>query len=188
MLKMAKAESISIKDDPRTIDRANWQNVSLAADNEAIHRDWRCALYRLHRTGKIDNDQREAGDKYATLIRDYRKQWVDPIGEIEIYRRTENLYVPDRVEGNRAVVQDVERALGWVAGAPLDESEFEVKRAQRLSKRYREARGVAGPAANILEDMLIHDIWPVGQRGHREICHALTRLYHFFATGNKRRT
>jgi hypothetical protein len=182
MLKMAKAESISVKDDPKTIDRANWQNVSLAADNEAIHRDWRCALYRLHRTRKIDNDQREAGDLYAKLIRDYRALWADPMGRVEMYRTTDKAY-DKRCEHTK----DVEHVAGMiVADAMREESEFETRRAQRLSKRYKEARGVAGPAANIVEDLLIYDIWPVGWRGQREIGHALTRLYYFFNTGNKR--
>jgi hypothetical protein len=183
MLKMAKAESISVKDDPKTIDRANWQNVSLAVDNEAIHRDWRCALYRLHRTRKIDNDQREAGDLYAKLIRDYRALWVDPVGKIEMYRTNEQLSWEQRTPA----IVDVTWALGMVAGdVRREESEFETKRAQRLSKRYKEARAVAGQAANIVEDLLIYDIWPVGWRGQREISHALTRLFHFFSTGTKR--
>jgi hypothetical protein len=55
-----------------------------------------------------------------------------------------------------------------------------------LSKKYKEAKGVAGVAANIVEDLLIYDIWPVGWRGQKEISHALTRLYYFFNTGNKR--
>jgi hypothetical protein len=182
MLKMAKGEA-SIKDDPKVLDRVNWQNVRVLVDNEACHSDWASALYRLHRTGKINNDQREAGDKYATLIRDYRKQWVDPVGKIEVYRSREDYSAQNRSPANA----DVTWGLGMVAGEALkDESEFEVKRAQRLSKRYKEARGVAGPVANLLEDLLVYDTWPVGHRGHREICHALTRLYHFFTTGTKR--
>jgi hypothetical protein len=182
MLKMAKTESISIKDDPKTIDRANWQNVSLAADNEAIHRDWRCALYRLHRKGKIDNDQREAGDLYAKLIRDYRALWVDPMGQIEMYRTTDKAY-----ERRCDATKDVEYVMGQVAAHGMkEESEFETKRAQRLSKKYKEARGVAGAAANVVEDLLMYDIWPVGWRGQKEISHALTRLYYFFTTGTKR--
>jgi hypothetical protein len=180
MLKMAKTESISVKDDPKTIDRANWQNVSLAADNEAIHRDWRCALYRLHRMRKIDNDQREAGDLYAKLIRDYRALWVDPMGQIVMYRTT------DKAHDKRCdATKDVEDVMGHVS-ASREESEFESKRAIRLGKRYKEARGAAGVAANIVEDLLIYDIWPIGWRGQREISHALTRLYYFFNTGNKR--
>jgi hypothetical protein len=182
MVTMVKAESISIKDDPKSIDRANWQNVSLAADNEAIHRDWRCALYRLHRMGKIDNDQREAGDLYAKLIRDYRGLWVDPMGQIEMYRTTDKAY-----EKRCEATKDVEDVMGMViAEGRREESEFETKRAQRLSKRYKEAKGVAGVASNVVEDLLMYDIWPVGWRGQKEIGYALTRLYYFFNTGNKR--
>jgi hypothetical protein len=138
----------------------------------------------LHRTGKINNDQREAGDKYATLIRDYRKQWVDPMGLIVMYRTTDKAH-----ERRCEATADVEGVMGHVvADGMAEESEFEIRRAQRLSKRYKEARGVAGPAANLVEDLLIYGIWPVGWRGHREICHALTRLFHFFSTGNKART
>jgi hypothetical protein len=182
MPKMVKAESISIKDDPKTIDRANWQNVCIAADNEAIHRDWRCALYRLHRARKIDNDQREAGDLYAKLIRDWRALWVDPMGQIVMYRANN-----DRHEKRCAATKDVEDVMAYVAAEGMrEESEFETKRARMLSKKYKEAKGVAGVAANIVEDLLIYDIWPVGWRGQKEISHALTRLYYFFNTGNKR--
>jgi hypothetical protein len=185
MLRMAKSEAVSIKDDPKLLDRANWQNVRIAVDNEAIHPDWRCALYRLHRTGRIDNDQREAGDRYASLIRDYRKLWIDPMGHIEAYRRDEDFTAANR---SPAIV-DVTWALGMVAGeAVKEESEFETKRAQRISKKYKEARAIAAPAANILEDLLVNDIWPVCNKGHREIGFALTRLSHFFTTGNKKRT
>lgn len=183
MLKMAKSEAVSIKDDPKLLDRANWQNIRVAVDNEAIHPDWRTALYRLHRTGRIDNDQREAGDRYAKLIRDYRALWVDPMGHIELYRTDDRLSWEKRTPA----ISDATWALGMVAGEALkDESELETKRAQRLSKRYKEARAIAGPVANILEDLLVSDIWPVCNKGHREIGHALTRLSHFFTTGTKR--
>jgi hypothetical protein len=179
MLKMAKGE-VSIKDDPKVLDRANWQDVRVAVDNEAIHPDWRSALYRLHRTGKINNDQREAGDKYATLIRDYRKLWTDPMMKFE---------VDDKFASDLDVRKLVSFGLGHVAAdARGPDSEFEAKRAQRLGRRYKEAGAIAGTARNILEDLLIDDIWPVGERGQVAIRHALTRLYHFFNTGNKRRT
>jgi hypothetical protein len=180
MLKMAKTAP-TITDDPKSIDRANWQNISLAADNEAIHRDWRCALYRLHRIGKIDNDQREAGDLYAKLIRDYRGLWVDPMGQIEMYRTTDKAY-----DKRCDATKDVEYVMGMVVAEGREESEFETKRAQRLGKRYKEAKGVAGLASNIVEDLLMYDIWPVGWRGQKEIGYALTRLYYFFTTGTKR--
>lgn len=181
MLKMAKAAP-TVKDDPKTIDRVNWQHIREAADNEAIHEDWRCALYRLHRSKRINNDQREAGDLYAKLIRDFRKLWIDPMGLVEAHR-------PDNYswQNRTPAIADVTWALGMVAGEAIkEESEFETKRAQRISKKYKEARAIAGAAANVLEDLLINDIWPVGELGQREIGHALTRLYYFFTTGTKR--
>lgn len=182
MLKMAKTAEPTIKDDPKTIDRANWQNIALAAENEAIHPDWRCALYRLHRTGRITNDQREAGDRYATLIRDYRKLWFDPMGSIEVLRFSDS---HEDARGPRT--RDVEWQMGMVqADAMRHESEFEIKRAKRLSDKYKEARAVVGLVANVLEDLLINDIWPTSFRVHKEISHALTRLSHFFMTGTKR--
>ena len=183
MLKMAKSEEATIKDDPKLLERPVWQRMKIAADHEACHSDWSSAFYRLHRTGKIDNDQREAGDKYASLIRDYRKLWVDPVGQIEVYRRDDDFSAANR----SPAIADVTWALGMVAGeAVKEESEFETKRAQRISKKYKEARAIAAPVANILEDLLVNDIWPVCHNGHREISHALTRLSHFFATGTKR--
>jgi hypothetical protein len=179
MLKMAKGEA-SIKDDPKVLDRANWQDIRVLVDNEAIHPDWRTALYRLHRTGKINNDQREAGDKYTTLIRDYRKLWTDPMSRFMVY---------DKYENNSDQVRSlVQFGLGHVAGDAIDpETEFETKRAKRIGARYKEAAAMAGPARSILEDLLIDDIWPIGERGQREIGHALTRLSHFFNTGTKRK-
>jgi hypothetical protein len=182
---MAIKHEATIKSEPGILERLEWHRMREASSKEVVHPDWTCNFYALHRSGRLDNDQREAGDKYATLVRDYRKLWHDPMADIEVYRRTERLYVPDRVEGNRGAVQDVERALGWVAGAP-EESEFEIKRAQRIGKKYKEAMAIAGPARRILEDLLIDDIWPVGWQGQMEISHALTRLYYFFATGTKR--
>jgi hypothetical protein len=104
------------------------------------------------------------------------------MGQIEVYRPDERSY-----ETSCNATRDVERLLGVVASEALrEESEFETKRAQRLSKRYKEARAIAAPVANILEDLLVNDVWPVCSKGHREISHALTRLSHFFTTGTKR--
>jgi hypothetical protein len=181
---MVKTNSdATLKDKPGTLERLEWQRMRAAASKEVLHPDWACNLYALHRSGRLDNDQREAGDKYARLIRDYRKLWVDPAGLVEVYRAPEYEHLDTR----SPLTADVERLMGHVeAYMRQDESEFEIKRAQRLSKKYKEARGVAGFAANRVEDLLIYDIWPVGAHGHREIAHALTRLYYFFTTGTKR--
>src|SRR6185436_20892658 len=84
-VKMANKPEPDVQDDPRPLDRVNWQRLRIAADHEAIHRDWGCALYTLHRSGRITNDQREAGDRYAALVLDYRKIWKDHMGSIEVY-------------------------------------------------------------------------------------------------------
>jgi hypothetical protein len=179
MLRMAKTNEASLRDDPKAMDRVNWQRVRLVVDHEAAHRDWGCALYRLHRTGRIDNEQREAGDRYATLVRDHRKLWHDPMLRF---------WVDDRHANEAEVKKLVAFGLGHVAADAIEpESEFEVKRAKRLSNRYNEAASIAGPSRNILEELLVDDIWPVGERGQKEIGHALTRLSHFFNTGTKRK-
>jgi hypothetical protein len=185
----AKSEP-TIKSDPRAMERVNWQNVAQAVDHEAAHRDWRCALYRLHRIGRINNDQREAGDKYLSLVRDFRDLWTDRMGKIEVYRgfgRTDDREDREPEKRSRAT-RDVEFAMGHVVADDIaEESEFTIKRAKKIGKRYKEAREIAGPAKRILEDLLVEDIWPAGELAHREIGHALTRLSHFFNTGTKRK-
>jgi hypothetical protein len=42
----------------------------------AIDPAWRCALYRLHRNGIIDTEQREAGDRYWKFFDEYNR-WQD---------------------------------------------------------------------------------------------------------------
>jgi hypothetical protein len=182
LVKTAEQEP-SLTDDPKPRDRVTWQRMRIAVEHEACHRDWGCALYTLHRTGRINNDQREAGDKYAALIRDYRKLWCDPIGfAIDIPNQERDYDVRCK---ETAVTT---HALGLAqAESVREESEFETRRAQRISKRYREAKGIAGQANGILEDLLIDETWPTGQRCHVEIAHALTRLSHFFVMGTKRK-
>jgi hypothetical protein len=181
-LQMAKAEA-SLRDDPKPMDRATWQRIKVVVEHEVLHRDWGCALYRLHRTGRIDNDQREAGDKYSILIRDFRKLWSDPISRIQVYDKHKDDH------GNPIEVTKLVRfGLGHVVADAMElESEFETKRAKRIGSRYKEAAGVAGIARRALEDLLVDDVWPVGERGHQSVAHALTRLSHFFNTGTKRK-
>jgi len=175
---------VSIQSDPKPLDRATWHRVKGLVELEAIHRDWGTALYALHRLGRIDNDQRDAGDRYRTLILDYRKLWRDPIGQIEIYR--EPRY--ESLEKRSPLTAIVEFGLGHVvADAMAEESEFETRRAKRIGARYKEARIIAGSVNSVLEAMLIDDVWPVGEEGHINIAHALTRLSHFFSTGTSRK-
>ncbi len=44
-MKVAKKPEATVKDDPNPLDRVNWQRLRIAADDEAIHRDWGCALF-----------------------------------------------------------------------------------------------------------------------------------------------
>jgi hypothetical protein len=189
MKAVAKSEP-RIRDDPKPMDRLVWQRIRGLVEREACHSDWACALYSLHRMGRINNDQREAGDLYARLIKDFRKLWEDKMGSIEVYRgasRTDDREDREPEKRSRAT-RDVEFAMGHVvADGLVEESEFEIKRAQRIGKRYKEAREIASPAKTILEDLLMDDIWPIGEKGQREIGFALTRLSHFFATGTKRK-
>lgn len=182
-MKLVAKTQANIKSDPRWLERDNWQEIRVAVDHEAAHRDWRCALYRLHRIGRIDNDQREAGDKYLRLIRDFRALWCDPIGFAIDVPNQERVY-DVRCEETKSTVH----ALGLAqAESTGDVSEFEDIRAKRISKRYGEARTLASPATAILEDLLVNDIWPTGERQHKAISEALTRLSHFFSTGTKRK-
>jgi hypothetical protein len=186
---VSKAEP-SLNNDPKPMDRATWQRMRVVVEHEACHRDWGCALYRLHRIGRIDNEQREAGDKFAAIAYDYKKLIHEPITDV--------LGVSDGVAaGGWAVNLEAKSgprtgptreliAHAW-AESLKDSTELENKRDERTTKRYKEAAVVAGPALSILESLVLDDVWPVGERGQREISHALTRLSHFFSTGTKRK-
>lgn len=174
---VAKAEA-TVKDDPRAIlERSVWQRLRVAAEEEVLHPDWGTALYSLHRAGRINNDQREAGDRYAKLITDYRKLWRDSMLDF---------MVDDSLVDNGEVTKLVKFGLGHVTAESPDLSEFEDRRARAISKRYKEARAVAGETNRALEDLLMEDIWPVGEAGHMNIGYALTRLSHFFMMGTNR--
>lgn len=177
---VAKDGTVRLDDDPKPKERVMWQRLRVLVEEEACHRDWGCALYRLHRTGRINNEQREAGDRYVALIRDWRKLWLDPMGQIEVYRSPKH----EHLEKRGALTADVELMLGHAA-ALQGESEFETRRAKRLGQRYRDAMAIVGRANSILEAMLIDDIWPAGEREHLEIAYALMRLAYFFNTGTK---
>jgi hypothetical protein len=186
MLKMAKVAELGLTDDPKPKDRAMWQRLRLIVEEEACHRDWGCALYRLHRTGRIDNDQREAGDRFAKIALDYKKVVHEPItdvlgidtgqfGGLSIHRQT----------GNIGPTRDM-IASAWAENL-RGQTELETKRDERSTRLYKEASAIAGPALSILESLVLDDVWPVGERGQREISHGLTRLSLFFSTGTKRK-
>ena len=79
MKSVAETEEVSIKDNPRTKDRVRWHRIMQLVETESCDRAWGCALYKLNRLGRIDNDEREAGDKYLKLVEDHRRlQETDP--------------------------------------------------------------------------------------------------------------
>jgi hypothetical protein len=182
-MKIVARKAATIKDDPVFLERTVWQRTSEAAAHEALHRDWGCKFYSLHRSGRINNDQREAGDRYIALILDFRKLWRDPIGF--------SIDTPNQVRDydvRCAETRPVEHAMGLaMAESMREESEFEDKRAKRISKRYREARALVGRINSVLEDLLMEDIWPSGEKWEREISDALIRLAYFFNTGKNKK-
>lgn len=54
----------TIRDDPRVRDVGLWNTYRIMIEEEAIDPAWRCPLYKLHKTGWITTEQREAGDRY----------------------------------------------------------------------------------------------------------------------------
>jgi hypothetical protein len=101
---VADTEEVSIKESPRTKDRVRWDRILQLVETESCDRAWGCALYKLNRRGRIDNDEREAGDKYLKLVEDHRRlQETDPeeleYGKELAYkriRRAQELYTQAR--------------------------------------------------------------------------------------------
>jgi hypothetical protein len=60
----SKPEDVSLRDDPRVRDVGVWNTLRIMVDEDAIDPAWRCPLYKLHKTGWITTEQREAGDLY----------------------------------------------------------------------------------------------------------------------------
>lgn len=71
--------SEEIKEDPRKIKEvAEWNRLRLVIYHESGHQAWGYPLYALHRSGKISERQREAGDAYFRVVQDYnRVQQID---------------------------------------------------------------------------------------------------------------
>jgi hypothetical protein len=79
MKAVAEAEQLDINDDPRPRDRVLWNRLRLILEADLADKAWGCCLYRLHREGRISNDEREAGDRYFKVVEDHRKlQDTDP--------------------------------------------------------------------------------------------------------------
>jgi hypothetical protein len=185
MKAVAKKESVELDDDPRPRDRAVWNRLRDLVYEEACHRDWGCALYRLHRTGQINNDQREAGDRFAMLAFDYKKLIHEPLtdilglhgdfGGLAIHKQTKNIGPTGHLI-----------ASAWAENL-REQTELEARRDERTTRRYKEAAAVAGRGLSILEALLLDEVYPEGERQKQEISYALTRLAHFFSTGTKRK-
>jgi hypothetical protein len=182
-----KLSESTLTDDPKPRDRVMWQRLRLLVEDEACHRDWGCALYRLHRTGRIDNDQREAGDKFIPIAREYKKLVHEPLTDIlglSAGGESGGLSLHKQTGDIRQTRQMI--ASAWAENLK-EATELEQRRDERTTKRYKEASAVAGQGLSLLEALLLDDVWPVGERGLLEVSHALTRLSHFFSTGTKRK-
>jgi hypothetical protein len=183
---VGKYAEVQLTNDPKPMDRAVWQRMKLVVEHEAVHRDWGCALYILHRTGRINNDQREAGDRYAGIARDYKKTVHEPLTDVlgMDFGETSGLAIHKQDRNIGPVSHLI--ASAW-AESLRDQTELEIRRDERAARRYKEAAGVAGPASSILEALLLEDVWPVGEKGQKAVSDALIRLSHFFSTGTKRK-
>lgn len=75
-MKIVGNAALALDDDPRPKDRAMWNRLKLVVEAELCDRAWGCKLYQMHREGLIDNAEREAGDKYQIICRDFER-WQD---------------------------------------------------------------------------------------------------------------
>src|SRR5512143_435050 len=104
---VAKKAELELADDPRPKDRAVFNRLKLMVEHEACHPAWGCALYRLCRLGRINNDQREAGDKFAAIARDYKRLVHEPLTDV--------LGLPDGGSSIDAVTRYVGRTRDMIA-------------------------------------------------------------------------
>lgn len=74
-----------LKEDPRLIrDVGDWNRLRLLIWHEVGHQAWGYPLYALFRSGKITQEQMDAGDTYWRAIQDYKEaQQKDPPPEDE---------------------------------------------------------------------------------------------------------
>jgi hypothetical protein len=96
---------VTLKDDPRVRDPAMWQRLRVLVEHEAIDRAWGCPLYILNRIGFLTNEQREAGDRYQTIVAEHNKQQQkDPHPDDELGLR--------RIDRAKAKWRDAINVLG----------------------------------------------------------------------------
>lgn len=109
-MKLAKEAEIKLDDDPKSIrDIAIWNRLKLMVEAEIVDPAWCCPLYKLHRIGFINSDQREAGDKYQALVTSYRRLMATDPDEYPDYAR-ELAY--KRIEKAKDGYRDVIGILG----------------------------------------------------------------------------
>jgi hypothetical protein len=103
----SKPEDVSLRDDPRVRDVGVWNTLRIMVEEEAIDPAWRCPLYRLHKTGWITTEQREAGDRYWKVWDSYcRVHQKDPD------ETPEDELLPRRIQKVKGIWADCIEILG----------------------------------------------------------------------------
>ena len=105
--KTTEEDGMLLRDDPRVRDPAIWNTLRTMIEEEAIDPAWRCPLYKLHKTGWITGDQREAGDRYWKAWDNFKKvHRKDPDEE------PNDELLPRRIKRAKDVWQDCIELLG----------------------------------------------------------------------------
>lgn len=65
------------------------------------------------------------------------------------------------------------------------ETELDIKRVERVKRRYKEATDSLGLARKYVDGVVIEDLWPECERGHLAVKQGLEMLRIFFSTGTK---
>ena len=108
---MAKAENVAMDADPRPLDRENKHRLRVLIHRQKIHPTNGCVLYCLRDDGRITTEQCDAGDRYWTLTRDYRKVMdSDPEEKPEAQR--ELLY--KRIDSKKKRYKEALESMGIV--------------------------------------------------------------------------
>jgi hypothetical protein len=102
-----KPADLSLRDDPRVRDVGIWNTLRIMVEEEAIDPAWRCQLYKLHKTGWITTEQREAGDRYWKAYDSFCKiQQIDPD------ETPEDELLPRRIRKAKDIWRDCIEILG----------------------------------------------------------------------------
>ena len=65
------------------------------------------------------------------------------------------------------------------------QTELELRRVEKIKRRYRDAVDCMGLARGWVDEAVFENIWPVGERGHLAVSQGLEMLRIFFSTGTK---